>query len=292
MLKKIVFLLLITAAGNCIAQDKELIDINYSTAKLKYNDTTSQSGMLNAKFRVPLYYNDGNIFMASVDYRHVTLSSFPEYYSGPLQGASLLLLYNRKISDKNSIALIARFGLFSDFKKAHSRDFQYGFGINYDIKYSEEFKTGFGFFYARQFFGNQIVPFMNIDWKIGEKWRLTGRLPIKEKLLYQFSAKISAGIELALENSSYRLTENEAENNFIKITDCAALAKFEYKFSKSWQLNLAGGVGLIQRYEIYDESSDGSWSIFTIALNKKEKPLQEIKSRGFTGQIGISYNLF
>lgn len=274
------------------AQDRDLITINYSISKLKYNDTTADSRLLDLKFRIPVYHKESHTFLASLNYKYLALDHFPASYSDNLQVTSVQFLYNKKLSATKNISVFGQFGLFSDFKDLNGKDYRYGFGINYNIKHNTNLSMGWGILYARQFFGSQIVPFINIDYQISKKWKLSGQLPVKEKLLYQINPKISAGIELNGQGSSYRLSENANQNNYVKIIQWDLLSKFEYQFAKSWQLNLGIGSNLTERYQLYEDSTHSPLTIITIPLGRKAEPLQEIKSKGFTAQLGVSYGIF
>lgn len=76
------------------------------------------------------------------------------------------------------------------------------------FQHSAHFATGWGLGYGHQFFGHQIVPFIEIDYRsMGSRWSVTGQFPIKPKILYRVSARFSAGLELSGEAASFRLTD-------------------------------------------------------------------------------------
>lgn len=274
---------------NGIAQDRDIVNVNYSASKLSYENTTATTRLLEVKLRIPIYHNDSTTFITAINYKNLVLSSFPSQYTNNLQGISAQFVYNRILSDSRSIAVFAQAGIFSDFKDISGEDFRYGGGFNYNIKHSYRLTSGWGLFYARQFFGNQIVPFISINYQPNNRWSVTGQLPVKEKILYHFNDKTSAGVELSGEGNSYRLSASENQSNYVKVTQWAALAKFEYKFTRSWQLNAGMGSNVIQNYELFANGSTSSWTIITSPLGKKQQPLQQVKNRGFTAQIGISY---
>lgn len=289
-MKYIVLLLLLCKIA--AAQEKDIACINYSASAITHNDTTAHAGLLDMKLRLPVYDNGKYTIITALNYKNLSVDGFPEHYGTGLQALSNQAIFRIKFSETRSLALIAQVGLFSDFKAVSGDDFRYGLGFNYSIRHSERLTTGWGLFYARQFFGNQIVPFISFDYQPGKRWTISGQFPVKEKVLYLISKTVSVGLEIAGDNNSYRLSEGQSQGNYVKVTQWAALGKFEYAFAKSWRLNAGIGSNFVQNYALFPDSSSTSWTIITAPLGKKPQPLEQVKSKGFAAQIGISYSPF
>jgi hypothetical protein len=162
-------------------------------------------------------------------------------------------------------------------------------GFRYRYKHSSRLSTGWGLAYSRQFFGNQIIPFIDVDYRPGEKWSISGQIPIRPKVLYHFSTRLRAGIELNGEAASYRLSVTGRNDHFIQINQWMGLGKLEYQFAKLWQLNVGIGRSFKQSYRLYSDASTTPWTIITIPLGERPDPVQRIDSRGLNIQFGFSF---
>lgn len=287
-----IFIILLLLACRSAAQDKDLATINYSISKVKYNDTSANARQFDAKFKLPVYQKNKATFAGSFGYKNVSLNSFPNNYAPSLHGFTIQAAWLYKFTDKNSLTLFTQAGLFSDMKDISGKGFRYSVGFRYRYKHSDRLTTGWGLAYARQFFGNQVIPFIDVDYRPNNKWTISGQVPIKPKILYHFNTKISAGIEVNGEAASYRLSATEKSSQFIQINQWTGLAKIEYQFAKSWQFNLGFGKYFKQSYKLYNDASTTPWTIITIPLGNKPEPIQKIDSKGLNIQFGLLFNPF
>lgn len=282
MNKLLLSLLALSTQCICLAQEKDMVSINYTAANAK---------QVNVKFRLPLYQKNNNFFGATLGYRNVALNQFPETYTQYLHGITIQTMWLHKFGNKKSLAIFAQAGLFSDMADISGKDFRYTAGIRYRYKHSQKLATGWGLAYSKQYFGNQVIPFFDLDYRPNEKWSITGQFPIKPKLLYHFNKQLSTGIEINGEAGSYRLSAREKNNQFIQINQWTALAKLEYQFARNWQFDFGIGKNLRQAFKLYNDASTTRWTIITIPLKEKSEPVQQIEYRGLSMQLGISFNV-
>lgn len=287
-----IFIILLLLACRSTAQDKDLATINYSISKVKYNDTSANARQFDAKFKLPVYQKNKSTFACIIGYKNVSLNNFHNSYTSPLHGFTIQAAWLYKSTDKKYLTLFIQAGLFSDIKDLSGKDFRYSAGFRYRYKHSDRLTTGWGLAYSRQFFGNQIIPFIDVDYRPNDKWTISGQAPVKPKIIYRFNTKISAGIEVNGEASSYRLSATEKNNQFIQINQWTGLAKIEYQFAKSWQFNLGIGKNFKQSFKLYNDASTTPWTIITIPLGNKPEPVHKVDSKGLNVQFGVSFNPF
>lgn len=278
--------------SHLFAQDSDLASINYAVSTLQYNDTSANANLLDVKFKIPLWNKNRHTVISIVGYKNLSLNNFPMDYTNHLHAFTWQAAWLYKFNDSKSVAFFAQIGLFSDLKDLSSKDFRYNGGFRYRTKYADKLSIGWGLGYSRQFFGNQIIPFMEIDYRPNERWSITGAFPIKPKILYHFHNKLSAGFELSADAASYRLSETKCNHQFIQVNQWAGLAKLEYQFAKSWQLNIGVGRNFKQSYKLYNDAATTSWTIITFPLGEKSEPIQEIDNKGLNLQVGISFRPF
>lgn len=278
--------------GNLWAQNRDLASIDYTVSAVAYNDTAANANLLDVKFRLPLLNKKQHIAIGTVSYKNLSLNNFPGQYVSSLHGLTFQGAWLYKFTSRRSLTFFTQAGLFSDLKEVNSKDFRYSGGFRYRVKHSDKLSTGWGLGYSRQFFGNQIIPFIDVDYKPNNRWSITGQFPIKPKVLYHFNNKLSAGIEVFGDAASYRLSASERNNQFIQVNQWAGLAKLEYQFAKSWQLNVGLGNNFKQSYKLYDDAATTPWTIITIPLGERPDPVYKIDNKGLNIQIGVSFNPF
>ncbi|CAG5015935.1 hypothetical protein DYBT9275_05445 [Dyadobacter sp. CECT 9275] len=282
---------LLLLASAVLAQDRDLATVHYAVAGMKYNDTTAHTAQLDVKLRIPLYQKKKIVAGATLGYKQVNLFNLPADYANPLYGFTCQGAWLYKVTPRRSLALFVQAGLFTDVKDISGKDFRYSAGFRYRLKHSEKLSTGWGLAYSRQFFGNQLVPFIDVDYRPSEQWSISGQFPVKPKILYRFTRKLSIGLELNGEAASYRLSAAARENEFIQINQWTGLSRLEYQFANAWQLYFGIGRSLKQSYKLFDDASQTRWTIITVPIGDKPSPQRKIDSAGLYLQLGISFGL-
>ncbi|SFW79262.1 hypothetical protein [Chitinophaga sancti] len=238
--------------------------INYTYDGGNYS---AQTIMANARF--PLLKN----MLGNVTYRHLTLEDHT------LQSGAMQLYYNIKFSERKSLVLIGTGGLYNE-------GWRYGAGFRYQYKHTSKVKAGIGMMYNKQFFGNQLIPFLEVNYEPSEKWTITGLFPIKPKVMYHFNTSVSVGLEISGEASSYRMAETFLRNN-----QWTGLCRFEWLFTKHLLFNAGIGRNFINRYQFFDNHVRSGWTIITIPLGEKASPLYEKESKGMSATIGLAVRM-
>ena len=287
-----IYPLLLLLAGEVFAQERDVATLNYAVSHVQNHDTLATARQIDLKFRVPLYQKLRNLIGATVGYKNVSLHQFPSTYVRTLHGLIFQGAWMYKFTNRRSMTIFGQAGLFSDMKDVSGKDFRYSAGFRYRFYHSQKLSTGWGLAYSRQFFGNQVVPFIDVDYKPNAKWNISGQFPIKPKVLYHISRKLSAGLELNGEASSYRLSANERNNRFVQINQWSGLLRLEYPLAKVWQLHLGIGRSFKQSYKLYDDTSTTRWTIITVPVGSRPDPVQKIERTGLHAQLGISFNPF
>lgn len=285
-------MLLLSVCRQATAQDKDLASLNYTVSRLHYHDTAATARQWDAKLRIPLYQKQKSILVSALGYKNVTLRQFPDSYTATLHGLTVQGAWVYKATARHSLTLFVQAGLFSDLQDISAKDFRYSAGLRYRFRHSDRLSTGWGLAYSRQFFGNQVVPFVEADYRPNDRWRFSGQFPVKPKILYRVSRKLCAGLELNGEAASYRLSAGEKGNQFIQINQWTGLCKVEYRLAQAWQLHLGIGKQLRQTYKRYEDASTTPWTIITFPIGKKADPVEKIENTGWNIQLGISFQPF
>lgn len=288
----LMFMLTSSSVSLLYAQDNDWVALQYNGSNIAYHDTAAYVRQVDIKARLPIYMKNSNTWIGALGYKNVSLSHFPENYAtGVLHGMLLQTAWIHRFTKYKSIALFIQAGIFSDMKDINSKDIRFSSGFRYRIKHSEKLSSGWGLAYARQFFGNQLIPFIDVNYNPNGKWSISGQFPIKPKILYHVNKKLSAGIEISGEASSYRLSATSQNNRFVQMNQWTGLGKIEYCITPAWQLHIGLGSNFKQSYKLYEDASAAKWTIITIPVGQKQEPIRRIDSRSLNVQCGISYNI-
>jgi len=84
--------------------------------------------------------------------------------------------------------------LMSDFKNMDGNSFQFGGLASYLKKYHDDLSIGFGAMYNAELFGPYVVPFLDLNWKFAEKWRVWGLFPITLRVEYSVNDNMITGL--------------------------------------------------------------------------------------------------
>lgn len=238
--------------------------INYT-----YDSGDYSAHTINANVAFPLF----NHTLGNVIYRHLTLEDHT------LQSVAMQLFYKFEFSERQSLVLIGTGGRYNE-------GWRYGAGFRYMYKHSAKVKSGIGMMYNRQFFGNQLIPFLDVNYEPSDKWTISGLFPIRPKVMYHINKAVSAGLEITGEASSYRMATTFLRNN-----QWTGMCRLEWLLVKRLVLNAGIGRNFVNRYQFYDNNAKTSWTIITIPLSEKAQPIYERNSRGFSATLGLSLRI-
>lgn len=98
------------------------------------------------------------------------------------------------------------------------------------------------------------MPFIYINWIVGESFMLNGLLPTNLNALYRFNKILNAGITFKVVGNRYHGDPDKfgVDNPQLEIYDITLGALFMVHFSKWVHLNAEGGYSLYRRFEFFD----------------------------------------
>lgn len=273
------------------AQDREVAGVSLSYAPLKYNDTLASVQQLEARFRFPLFAGIKSQLIGTVSYRRTTFNDFDSFTDRSLQGISSQLAWLRRTGARTEMLLFAQAGLFSDFADISAKDLRLSAGFRYRVRQSPSVKYGFGLAYSRQFFGNQIIPFIDFDWRPDNRWHVYGQFPVKPRIEYSLTNNWTLGTGLLGEASSYRLSAKDHQNQFVKNAQWGLNMYTEKAVYKSLTLHVGTGCYLKRTFRKYNDSDHSPWTVITVPLGTKPDPVMKADSRSWFVEFAVSYNL-
>jgi hypothetical protein len=288
---KIIVLIVLLMNAFINAQENDPLSLVFKTSPINNGAETIQYSSISANLLLPLNVREKRVIFGGFSYNGNYFSGFDLFPQQQLHRIETTVGLRYTLKNDNTLVLLTRLALASDFEDISGKDFRYLLGLRYTIKSSEDFYYGFGLAYAKQFFGNQIIPFLYVNWNINEKLKLHGQFPIDTRLQYQFNTKTKLGIKLKGGTESYRLSEELHNNQFVQIIHWDGGFYLEQKLFKKIKADIGLGYNLLRSFRLFEDSNQSAWTLFTRALGNEIEPLENLDDTNWFASFSLSYTI-
>jgi len=183
------------------------------------NNATEVAAMVNLV--VPVKFNEKTIWYNSLNYFYFNVTNgetLPPEIANPIRIHGFLLrtgLY-QKFSKGRGLQLFFAPRLMSDLNNIDGKHFQYGGMAMFEKKFRDNLTMSFGAMYNQELFGSYLVPLINLNWQLSERWAITGLLPVYAKIKYKVSDRFTAGISHFGLITTYSLGDTEYKGDYIE----------------------------------------------------------------------------
>jgi len=169
----------------------------------------------------PIKISENSYWIVNLDYLYWHVSDneqMPADIANPiiLNGIILRTGWYHRFSKGRGIKILIAPRLMSDFKNVNSSHFQFGGVFLFEKKFSDKLTMAFGAMYNQEFFGPYLVPLIDLNWQISDRWSITGQLPVWAKIKYKVSERVSVGYSHFGLITSYRLGDPNYEGDYIE----------------------------------------------------------------------------
>lgn len=260
------------------------------------SETANESGAL-VNLKIPVVLNKKSIWYSDFTYTYYGVNFSSEL---PIREAQPIRLHGfvfqtglvQKLSDANSLQILIVPRYMSDMINPGSEGWQLGAVGLYEHRFGENLKMRFGALYNGEIAGSLVVPLVGIDWRITEKWSLTGLFPIYGKLNYRIDERFTTGLSHFGLFTSYDLTNPEYSNDNME--------RSSIDLSGFLQMNLVGnifiearlGYALDRKYEQYPDGSKVGFRLSIIKFgDHRGEPLNQQFQDGFIANLRVVYRL-
>ncbi|MEC7263550.1 MAG: DUF6268 family outer membrane beta-barrel protein [Bacteroidota bacterium] len=286
--RSLVIILLSFSSLKSFGQEKSPFYIKYNHTPIEEVDGGHIS-QLEAQMLLPLYKGKTFSLATGITPEVMYLENFPMDVGNRLYGLGIPIGGKLKLNDRDEMFLATKMVLSSDLEDISTEDFTFAVGIGLHRKFSEKLTLGLGLGYSHQFFGNQLIPLFDFDYQISDKLHFYGRFPIEGTLAWNMGRRSTYGLEWNLGADSYRLSEETHNSEYLQYCHFNGTLFYTHRLYNNWHIKLSGGIAG-QKYQWFNNSDSGGWTIVTIPLSDQPEPIEELKNNGFFVQIGFLYS--
>lgn len=175
-----------------------------------------------------------------------------------------------------------------DFAEITHRDFQMGGLLVLSVKYTDKLKLKYGCYYNQEFFGPLIVPIIGLDWKVNEKLRVFGNLPITATAEYEISNRFSAGLFFNANSMSYLYDKPQ---QYIHKTTQEISAFGDVYFTKNMVLQTKFGYTIGRKYDLFNLSDKLDANLIVKIGDHRPQMNNNSLNNGFIGELKLIFRV-
>ncbi|MDJ1495529.1 DUF6268 family outer membrane beta-barrel protein [Cytophagaceae bacterium DM2B3-1] len=272
------------------AQELELLDIHCSISPIQTSTSHEYIQQCSIKLRYPIIAGQRNQFLVGPTYDIMWIGKTINDHQA-LHGLSMQVAWQRKIRSNLSFSWLFTPGIYSDFKDISEEDFRFSTAFRMKHTLSEKTSIGFGIGYARQFFGNVLMPFLEVDWKINDRWSMSGLFPIRPKIEYLATKRLTLGTQIQVDNSSSRLSSQYNESQIVQFKQWNAQLYADWKLYKNLYFSLIAGYVFRRKVQVFTKDTKVPWTLFTFPIGGERTAIHTIADNGYLLQAGLSIKL-
>lgn len=242
-----------------------------------YKGNGTETGVMSSLV-APARLSQKSIWYSSLNYFYWSVNNsedMPDDVMNPIQIHGFILRTGliQKFEKDRSLQVLIAPRLMTDFRNLDVDHLQMGGLVVYEKKYHEKLRMGFGALYNQEFFGPNLVPLVNLDWKINNKWSIVGLLPIYAKIKYKFTERLDGGLSHFGLVTTYRLGDPDYEGDYIERKSIDEALYARYQLFGDFFLEGRFGYALGRSYKQYeaDQKVDLSIPLVTFGDNRIAK---------------------
>lgn len=245
------------------AQVQKRFDLFYIAGNNNFAKTSDQEvnnnydKSLTANLSIPIVLKDSSVWFTSLDFQNYNVntefSATSPRENLDLHGFILRTGYIHRFNAKKSLQTLFVPRYMSDYNTSFSNSLQFGGMVMYENKKSKDLTWRAGLLYNQEFFGTYLVPLFYLDWKVSNKIKVKGILPIYGKVYIQPSDNFSAGFHFVGLTTTYRVTDRSLDDYYVDRRTIDVSLFSNVKIWKDVFLETRFGYSLVRDYGLYAE---------------------------------------
>ena len=254
-----------------------------------------RAALLNLK--VPVILSDKTIWYSNFTYTFSMVENgmtFPDSMVNPIRLHGFIFQTGlvQKLGAKDAFQILFVPRYMSDLVEPTDAAWQLGAIVLYEHRFGPRLRLRLGAMYNEEKSGPLIVPLIDVNWQISDRWSLTGLFPIYGKLNYKASKSLTLGLSHFGLITSYELTNPNYAGDYMERTSIDLTAFARVKLFGNWFAEGRFGYALGRNYEQYKEDDKIDWRVSIARFgDNRDQPRNYTFEDGLIGSFRIVYSL-
>lgn len=191
---------------------------------------------------IPLKIDSSNMLLLSPEFEYRAVINDENIHDAFYRTAYLPITYIHTFPSKNRLSLTGIYRYNADTRTSFSnKNDQIGFAGIFYKKQSDRLTWKAGLYFNQEFFNNQWIPFLGIDYHFNNRLMVTCLLPRYLLLDYTFTPSIHGGLWFRGLDESYR-SKSDNVSDYYRVTEGYLRAYLDYYIPKT-KLVVTAGIG-------------------------------------------------
>jgi hypothetical protein len=255
----------------------ELTSMLNLVAPIKFNKNT-------------IWYNSLNCFYFSVS-NGETLED--PSIANPISIYGFLLrtgLY-QKFSRGRGIQLFFSPRLMSDLTQIKNKHFQFGGMAMFEKKFRDNLTMSFGAMYNQELFGPYLVPLINLNWQLSNKWSIFGLLPVYAKVKYKVNENFDMGLAHFGLITTYALGHVDYRGDYMERQSIDLALYGRLRIAGNFFAEARFGRTLGRKYTQYEADQKVDFAIPLVTFGDDRVQKNVLFHDGFFVNLRLIYNI-
>jgi hypothetical protein len=143
----------------------------------------------------------------------------------------------------------------------------------FEKKFRENLTMSFGAMYNQELFGPYLVPLINLNWQLSQKWSITGLLPVYAKVKYKVSENFDMGLSHFGLITTYALGHTDYRGDYMERQSIDLALYGRLRIAGNFFAEARFGHTLGRKYTQYeaDQKVDFAIPLATFGDNRVQK---------------------
>ena len=238
---------------------------------------------------LPVFLNKdkSQMILAGVNFESLSFTGqHPDFPVPALYAIAPVLGYARKVNKHLFLSAMLIPVLNADLSEVGGTDIHIGGVVHGSYRITDHLSVKLTLGCIRQYYGPQYIALFGFDWKISDKWRLFGDMPIYGTLSYQINSKANVGLNYTGISTSYHAAE---QNEYFEYTATQLGLFGEYYLTSMLALRATVAYSLQRDMELYNINyKAGNGGIVYVDNGPQTTPLYPQVNNGIVYKLSLS----